>query len=164
MLYPDEGPFVLWLAVPKRDVELYQSQGHVPLHGVSGGRSYIGLREQPTAAVERVYESTGKAATKDSHMLLELRLTMFGLGHFATQKTADFNTVLFEKTFNDDVDWGVWHFVGDIPLSGPARGHPRGPVCTKDVNSSSFGTREEVLMETEWHAIVLGPTGWPCTT
>ena len=80
----DRPPLSLWLAVEKHDVETIMDLGEVPLRLASAGKPYFSLQEYKSLALHGVVTTTGLAASKETHVLLELRFTTFGVGYFDT--------------------------------------------------------------------------------
>ena len=81
----------------------------------------IGLRERAEDAIERYRLNFGEIE-KEKVKVLEVTFTSLGLAHFTTQTCGQENrfcSQLSKKTCGTDVDWGVWHFVGDLPLDQP---------------------------------------------
>jgi hypothetical protein len=86
------------------------------------GCFYIGLRQSPEQAVVRAVEVEGADYHKleEEAKLLKIMFTPFGVSHF---------TMLFEQNYQfrprlhkvlnkvDTGDKGIWHFIGDLPLS-----------------------------------------------
>ena len=114
----EEG-LILYKAVLQADVPEFKRNGILPLKRTGPDAGRIGLRESPEAALERAslyHDRVGK----DTHCLLQVRFTPLGVGHFAVlcqgQEHA-FCPTLFKKTYRDDTDWGVWHFLEDLPLN-----------------------------------------------
>ena len=104
----------LYLAVPFGDIENIATAGCVPCT-----RGYIGLRESPAEALDRVRLATGVPADKDTHALLQIVFTCVGVAHFATTCAGleqRYSPLLTKRTYRDDTDWKVWHFLGDLPL------------------------------------------------
>ena len=121
------GPLVLWLAVDKGLVEMFQYFGKVPLCAVSIGRVHLGLCEREADALERVGRlSNGRvSATKETHVLLELRFSDAALGSYVRMtkgRDGKYCSVMYKKIFDDEKDHGVWHFHVDVPLSSDPEG------------------------------------------
>ena len=57
---------------------------------------------------------------RDTHCLLRVRFTPLGVAHYAVRcqgQEYKFCPTLFKKTYRGDTDWGVWHFLEDLPLN-----------------------------------------------
>ena len=114
----------LFLAVHKDDKEQCVRSGSVPTRYASPGNDIIGLRETPEAAIERYRLNFGKDVPKESLVILQLKFSAIGLSRFTVETCGPehcFSSRLQKKTYRDkEVDWKVWHFVGDLPLDLPA--------------------------------------------
>ena len=113
-----EPELVLYLAVHKDDVACINQCGEVPLRLASPKRSTIGLREKMEDAVGRYCLAFGPTP-KEELAVLRVVFTSLGIAHYTTDNcgpTHDFQCRLSKKIWNDDVDYGVWHFIGALPL------------------------------------------------
>ena len=58
--------------------------------------------------------------SKDEHCVLEIRFSPPGLAYYTTTLLGsefDFKPTLYKVQYKDkNTDWGVWHFLGDMPL------------------------------------------------
>jgi hypothetical protein len=48
------------------------------------------------------------------------QLHTLGLSHYTTHTMghrSNYSSQLYKTTYHDGVDWQVWHFIGDLPLS-----------------------------------------------
>ena len=80
---------------------------------------HIGLRQTVEVAVSRA-SFFEEDVSKDSHVMLRVTFTPLGVALFAstfTDETNNFRPILSKKVVSDDKDWGVWHFLQDLPLS-----------------------------------------------
>ena len=93
----------------------------VQVRMVNPGKDYIGLRVTPEAAMERYRLTFGDKVPTTELVMLCVNFTEKGFAHFASDicdASHFFCPRLSKKTFNDSTtDWGVWHFVGDLPLT-----------------------------------------------
>ena len=113
-----EPELVLYLAVHKDDVACIKARGEVPLRLASPKKSTIGLREKMEDAVERYCLAFGPTP-KEQLAVLRVVFTPLGIAHFTTDNCGpshDFQCRLSKKIWKDGVDYGVWHFIGALPL------------------------------------------------
>ena len=118
MALQEEPSLVLYLAMHKHDVASIKAGGEVPLRHVSPKKSTIGLRERLEDAVERYSLAFGPTA-KEELAVLRVVFTSLGIAHYTTDNcgpTHHFQCRLSKKIWNDNVDYGVWHFIGALPL------------------------------------------------
>ena len=116
-----EPRLTLFLVVHTDDVAHCQASGRVPTRFVSPKKNIIGLRERAEDAIERYRLNFGEIE-KGKVIVLEVTFTSLGLAHFTTQTCGPANrfcSQLSKMTYGTDVDWGVWHFIGDLPLDQP---------------------------------------------
>ena len=114
----EEPQLVLYLALHKDDVATINKGVEVPLRYVSPTKSTIGLRERLEDALHRYSLAFGPTA-KEELAVLRVVFTSLGIAHYTTDNcgpTHDFQCRLSKKIWNDDVDYGVWHFIGALPL------------------------------------------------
>ena len=82
---------------------------------------YIGLREREDYAVDRAIMVEGRDhVNKDTHMILRVTFSALGVAHFGRyyqDSSLQFRQKLYKKSYYGNIDWGVWHFVEDLPLS-----------------------------------------------
>ena len=111
----------LYLVVHQDDVPGCERSGCVQVRMVTPGKDYIGLRVTPEAAMERYRLTFGDKVPTTELLMLCFNFTEKGFAHFASDicdASQFFCPRLFKKTFNDSTtDWGVWHFIGDLPLT-----------------------------------------------
>jgi hypothetical protein len=117
--------FEAFLAVHKDDHLTCESTGAVPRRLYSGNhKSYIGLRTDKTAAVERAVMLFGKKChvQKDTILLLRIQFSYQGFTKYATTTLGydeAFAPMFYKITYPKDTsgtDYGVWAFHGDLPL------------------------------------------------
>ena len=111
---------ILYLAVHRDDVDCIKSRGHVPLRFTSPKKSAIGLREDMEDAVKR-YSLAFGSTPREELVVLQIFFTPLGIAHFTTNNCGaehDFQCRLSKRIWTDDVDYGVWHFIGPLPLGG----------------------------------------------
>ena len=113
------GPeLILYLAVHKDDVDCIKARGQVPLRYTSPKKSTIGLREKMEDVVERYSFAFGPTPTEQL-AVLRVVFTPLGIAHYTTDNCGplhDFQCRLSKKIWRDGVDYGVWHFIGALPL------------------------------------------------
>ena len=109
----------LYVVLHKDDAEQMVRVQHLGSRHVSPSWPEIGLRQDPDQALERFKKIYGTV----DHSLLVMGQVLFsadGIAKWATEltnQTHDFMPRLYKKTFRkQEEDWGVWHFVGDLPL------------------------------------------------
>ena len=109
---------ILYLAVHRDDVECIESRGQVPLRFTSPNKFTIGLREKMEDAVER-YDLAFGPTPREQLAVLRIVLTPLGIAHFTTDNCGvehNYQCRLSKKIWTDGVDYGVWHFIGPLPL------------------------------------------------
>lgn len=110
----------LFLAVHEEDVDNMELAKNVPTRYVSPHKDVIGLREQPEQAVDR-YRSIFKGDVPKSKLkILEVTFTVLGIAVYSVGNCGAehrFRPRLSKQVYGADVDWGVWHFIGDLPLN-----------------------------------------------
>ena len=113
------GP--LYLVVHQDDFAGFERSGSVQVRMVTPKKDYIGLRETPEEAMKRYRLTFGDKVPTSELVMLCVNFTEKGFAHFASDicdASHFFCPRLSKKTFNDSTtDWGVWHFVGDLPLT-----------------------------------------------
>ena len=130
-----QGPplsLTLYVAMHEEDAIHCMSHGSVPTRFVSPKKNIIGFRESPEAAVERYRYHCRRHTPMDQLSILRVTFSALGIAHYVTETCnaeAYFSSRLSKQTFKGDVDWGVWHFVGDLSL------------------------RESELLSHEWHRV-----------
>ena len=82
---------------------------------------YIGLREREDYAVDRAIMVEGRDnVNKDTHMILRVTFSALGVAHFGRyyqDSSLQWRQKLYKKSYYGNIDWGVWHLLGDLPLS-----------------------------------------------
>jgi hypothetical protein len=82
---------------------------------------HIGLREREDYAVDRAIKVEGRDnVNKDTHMILRVTFSALGVAHFGRyyqDSSLQFRQKLYKKSYYGNIDWGVWHLLGDLPLS-----------------------------------------------
>ena len=81
-------------------------------------KSTIGLREKMEDAVER-YSLAFGPTPKEQLAVLRVVFTPLGIAHFTTQNCGaehDWQCRLSKRFWRDIVDYGIWHFIGALPL------------------------------------------------
>ena len=124
----------LHVVVAKHEVESCVSQ---QLLRRDAGWMYVGLRKRVEDAVDRAVR-TQESVSKETHVLLSVTFTFLGIAHFATLSTSaetQHQPMLHKVAYRGPYDWGVWHFLGDLPL--------------KLAND-----RGDVLIDSEWQEFV----------
>ena len=69
--------------------------------------------------MDRVCLYATESVSKETHVLLEWRLSTEGLAHFSTTYAGAehrFAPILSKMSYWGDHDWKVWHFLGDLPV------------------------------------------------
>ena len=102
------------------DVDCIESRGEVPLRFTSPKKSAIGLREDMEDAVKR-YSLAFGSTPREELVVLQIFFTPLGIAHFTTDNCGaehGFQCRLSKRIWTDDVDYGVWHFIGPLPLGG----------------------------------------------
>ena len=102
------------------------AQGFIKMKADSPADSWkVGLREDPKEAVEREQKIADKEGrgpvSKHTHFLCEVTFTALGVAYYTMlYKGQDyqFQPTLVKKPYdNDEVDWKVWHFHDNLPVS-----------------------------------------------
>jgi len=126
----DEGTLTLYLVLHRDDAVTCQRVGFVSHRHVSPWKpGVIGLRQDPQEARARyfqVFREKNQQAenNQQAHLVLfKLVFSSAGIARLTTEMTNeehDFLPKLHKvKYARQDKDWGVWHFVGDLPLNSP---------------------------------------------
>ena len=132
-----ENPaLVLYVLVPRIDKDACVEQGALLRKYVQGDRRYIGLRERPQDALERLRQqakSTDRPISVDTHCVLEIRMSTAGFAHYGLRcsgRPGAFAPVLQKMVYAGDTsqDWKVWHFLEDIPLAQDKQGDDTTPL------------------------------------
>ena len=113
------GP--LWLVVHQDDFAGFQRSGSVQVRMVTPKKDYIGLRESPEEAFKRYQLIFGDKVPTAELVMVCVEFTETGFAHYASDicdASHFFCPRLSKKIFDDSTtDWGVWHFIGDLPLT-----------------------------------------------
>ena len=140
-----ENPaLVLYTLVPRVDKDACVEQGSLLRKYVQGNRRYIGLRERPQDAVERLRQNAASSdppISADTHCVLEIRMSTAGFAHYGLRcsgRPGAFAPVLQKMVYAGDTtqDWKVWHFLEDMPLAKDEPGDDATP-----------------LVRTRWHTL-----------
>ena len=117
---PAASALTLYGVLHADKVESCLVQGSVPTRYLTPEKNYIGLRKDAKAAIERYRQIFGENTPKNQLAFLEVHFTAEGVVRFVTESCGPedlFCSRLSKRTYKDySVDWGVWHFVGDLPL------------------------------------------------
>ena len=109
----------LYVILHKDDAQQMVQVKQLSTRHVSPSWPEIGLRQQPSQAMERFEKIFGKH-DPSYLVLVEVLFSAEGIAKWATEltnQTYQFMPRLHKKSFrNQEEDWGVWHFVGDLPL------------------------------------------------
>jgi hypothetical protein len=109
----------LYVVLHKDDAEQMVRVQHLSSRHVSPSWPEIGLRQDPDQALER-FEKIFGTVDHSVLVLVEVLFSAHGIAKWATEltnQTHQFMPRLYKKTFwKQEEDWGVWHFVGDLPL------------------------------------------------
>jgi hypothetical protein len=111
----------LYLCVSLDDFfEIQDRNSVIPrLAAATRERPLIGLRERKKDAIGRCARNTKTEVTGLTHRLLVFHFTTKGLAYYVKLNAGilhGYKSTLAKKSFNDKVDWGVWHFNGNLPL------------------------------------------------
>ena len=104
----------------KDDFDCSKRHGQVPLRYTSPKKSTIELCEKMEDALER-YSLTFGPTPRASLAVLRVVFTPLGIDSCTTDNCGaehDFQCRLSKKIWTDGVDYGVWHFIGPLPLGG----------------------------------------------
>ena len=116
-------PFTLFLVVSKADKLVIESDGAVKLTAWRRDWKYIGLRESPSDALEKAQRF--ERCSKETHEVLAVNFTPLGVQYFTTTPSDSsnrFKPLLHKVDYRgSDKDWGVWHFLCDLPLAAVDR-------------------------------------------
>ena len=109
---------VLYKAVALADVPVLEAANAIPTKIEGPDAGHIGLRETPAMALESATIFPHKVQN-DTHILLELEFSLQGVAYFVKRcqgKDQQFSPTLFKRVHLDKINWGVWHFLDDLPL------------------------------------------------
>ena len=116
-----EGPeLILYLAVHKDDVDCIKKNSKVPTRFTSPKKPHIGLREKIPDALARYRLAFGSTTSNEFLVVMRVVFTPLGIAHFTTDNCGvehHFQCRLSKKIWEDCGDYGVWHFIGDLPLA-----------------------------------------------
>ena len=117
----EESGLELYTAVFAEDRSAVEKAGVLRPHRISGSKNYIGLRENPEDAMQRMKQVyKGIPNVENQLVLLRVTFSNAGLGHFAKKCAGAehaFASVLHKVVYPDyEVDWKAWHFLEDLPL------------------------------------------------
>jgi len=117
--------FPLYLVIHKDDALADLDNGFVPSRHVSPSpfnKGVIGLRQDPEQARIRYTQFWGETPSADL-ILFTFVFSPACIARLTTQLTSGehgFMPKLYKKRYAHQTrDWGVWHFVGDLPLKSP---------------------------------------------
>jgi hypothetical protein len=114
-----------YVAVHTEDRKLCDEVGAVRLrHYSATDKTYIGLRQGESEAVERAETLFGKICDvhEDSFQLLRVQFSRLGFAKYTTKVLGpeqSFATMLYKITYMKDksgTDYKAWAFHGDLPL------------------------------------------------
>jgi len=119
----DKVTLTLYLVLHKDDAEMAVRLGVVsPRHVSPGKPGLIGLRQDPEEARVRYMKIFGEK-NQANLVLFMFAFSSAGIARMTTQLTNaehDFLPKLHKVKYEHQTkDWGVWHFVGDLPLTAP---------------------------------------------
>ena len=115
---PQPQGLVLYKAVALADQAAFAEEGKLPMKISGPDAGHVGLRESPDEALERASRFADRV-TKETHCVLEVEFTKLGIAHFTQLRQGAelwYSPTLFKKTYRGPTDWGVWHFLIDLPL------------------------------------------------
>ena len=113
---------VLYVALPVIDKDVVLSHyGYIPFRLATSNKFYVGLRENADDAIERFKQHKYFADhRKGSYVLFQVTFSAAGLAHYVTKSAGpeyNHSAILAKQTYwKDLIDYGVWHFQGDLPL------------------------------------------------
>ena len=119
VVFPSTQSLFLYKAVLKIDKPVFQAAGYYPVKQSGPDAGHIGLRETPADALDRA-GLFHEIVCKESHCLLRVEFTPQGIAHFVSRcQGSDHNhqSTLFKKTYKGSTDWGVWHFLDNLPFT-----------------------------------------------
>ena len=109
----------LYVVLHNDDAEQMVRVRQLSTRHVSPSWPEIGLRQSPSQALER-FEKIFGTVDHSVLVLVEVLFSAHGIAKWATEltnQTHQFMPRLYKKSFRkQEEDWGVWHFVGDLPL------------------------------------------------
>ena len=110
----------LYTFIPKAEQPLVAAEGCLRMKRAGRDAWRIGLRTSVQDALDRASHFNAHVS-KHTHCVLQIHFSSLGLAYYTTTTPgSDFNfkPTLYKKQFNDrHNDWGVWHFLGDMPLN-----------------------------------------------
>ena len=109
----------LYVILHKDDAKQMVDTQRLSTRHVSPSWPEIGLRQKPSEAMVRYEKIFGKYDPSNL-VLVEVLFAAEGIAKWTTEwtnQTHQFMPRLYKKSFrNQEEDWGVWHFIGDLPL------------------------------------------------
>ena len=109
----------LYVVPHKDDAEQMVRVQHLSSRHVSPSWPEIGLRQESDQALER-FEEIFDRVDRSVLVLVEVLFSAEGIAKWVTEltnQTYQFMPRFYKKSFrNQEEDWGVWHFIGDLPL------------------------------------------------
>ena len=114
---------VLYVAVHKEDRAEVDRLQMLSIRRVTPKENYIGLRQDPKAAVERYCQAWSPTPESDLN-ILEVQFSEAGVAFFATNYVSKHGhaPLLYNKFWPNEKagtpDWGCWRYLGDISLVG----------------------------------------------
>jgi len=75
---------------------------------------YICFRETHQQAIVRLQDELHIKASKETHVILDVEFTPFGVAHFTTTFDDQFHPVLHKAWKREEK--GNWHFTRDLPM------------------------------------------------
>ncbi len=109
----------LYVVLHKDDAQQMVQVQRLSTRHVSPSWPEIGLRQDPDQALERFKKIFG-TVDHSFLVLVEVLFSAAGIAKWATEltdQTHEFMSRIYKKTFRkQEKDWGVGHFVGDLPL------------------------------------------------
>ena len=90
----------------------------------AGRGDYIGLREAQAAAIERarmVSTSPSPEVGAATHRMFKFSFTTAGIAHYTVRNAGEryfYQPILYKKIYWDRINYGVWHFSGNLPFNG----------------------------------------------
>ena len=132
VLTEKDSSLTFFSVVPEADIDEHESTGCKRIKKQKGPDAWkVGLRAGPNGLHEAI--ARGKTVygefDKERYVVLEIKFTAPAVAYYSTLLTgADYNYVpmlqkqVYPPEYDDAgrpiwVDWGVWHFHGDLPLN-----------------------------------------------
>ena len=115
-----KGSLTLYLVLHEDDATTSINVGFIATRDVTPNCPVIGLRQDPKQAFERYKTIFGDI---NPRVCFEITFTPEAVALYMTDITDeanDFMPRLHKKKYTrQNIDWGVWHFAGDLPLRRP---------------------------------------------